>query len=81
MRGSSANFPAEALRAPTGSLLIDLDQRRGRQAALLLEPNSPNSLFRYAEFATLITAEGPRPVYPLALPSAEPDPAAARSVH
>ena len=81
VRGGAANFPAEALRAPTGSLLIDLDQRRGRQAALLLEPNSPNSLFRYAEFATLITAEGPRPVYPLALPSAEPDPAAARSVH
>lgn len=79
--GAAADPRAEAVRAPPGSLLIDLDQRRGRQAALLLEPRSPSSLFRYAEFAALLDAGARPPVYPLACPLAETQQTAVRSIH
>lgn len=79
--GTAANSRAEAVRAPPGSLLVDLDQRRGRQAALLLEPRSSSSLFRYAEFAALIDGVAAPPVYPLACPPTDSDQTAARSIH
>jgi len=54
-----------AREAPTGSLVIELAQRRGRQAVLLLDPRSTSSLFRYPEFAARLGAEDPPPVYPV----------------
>lgn len=40
-----------------GSLLIDLFQPNGRVAALLLDPRSISSIFRYPEFAALVMPE------------------------
>jgi len=51
--------------APAGTLIIDLAQRRGRQAVLLLDPRSNSSLFRYPEFAAWLGPERPPPVYPV----------------
>jgi hypothetical protein len=78
---AAAHPRAEAVRAPPGSLLIDLDQRRGRQVALLLEPRSPSSLFHNPEFAALVEGAATPPVYPLAYPLADPDQTAVRSIH
>ncbi len=51
--------------APAGSLVIELAQRRGRQAVLLLDPRSTSSLFRYPEFAARLGADEPPPVQPV----------------
>ena len=40
-----------------GDLFIDLAQPNGRQAALLLDPRSTSSIFRYPEFAKLVVPE------------------------
>ena len=52
--------------APAGTLVIELAQRRGRQAVLLLDPRSTSSLFRYPEFAARLAPELAPPVYPVA---------------
>lgn len=51
------------LKAPVGSLVIGSDQRRGRQAMLLLDPRSDSSLFRDPQFAALLDPQRPPPVY------------------
>jgi hypothetical protein len=56
---------AVAREAPAGSLVIELAQRRGRQAVLLLDPRSTSSLFRYPEFAARLGADEPPPVQPV----------------
>lgn len=56
---------AITLEAPADSLLIELAQRRGRQAVLLLDPRSTSSLFRYPEFAALLNQGRSSPVRPV----------------
>lgn len=56
---------AVAREALAGSLVIELAQRRGRQAVLLLDPRSTSSLFRYPEFAARLGAGEPPPVQPV----------------
>jgi hypothetical protein len=46
-----------------GDLWVDLDQPRGRLAALLLEPRSNSSLLRTPEFSPLVTAGQVLPIY------------------
>jgi hypothetical protein len=46
-----------------GDLWIDLDQPRGRLAALILEPRSNNSLFRTPEYSGLVAAGKVLPIY------------------
>jgi hypothetical protein len=43
--------------AEAGSLFIDLAQPQGRIAALLLDPRATSSVFRYPEYAALVTPE------------------------
>lgn len=38
-----------------GSLVIDLAQPGGRKALLLLDPRSTSSVFRYPDYAALVT--------------------------
>jgi hypothetical protein len=49
--------------ARPGDLWIELDQPRGRLAALLLEPRSSSSLFRVPEYFRLVSAGKVLPVY------------------
>lgn len=63
-RATLLRSTAVARETPAGSLIIELAQRRGRQAVLLLDPRSTSSLFRYPEFAARLGA-GPPPVYPV----------------
>ena len=51
------------LQARPGDLWIDLDQQRGRLAALILEPSSKSSLFRGPEYFPLVTAGQKLPIY------------------
>jgi len=51
--------------APPGSLIIDVGQRLGRAAALLLDPRSTSSVFRYPAYAALIDPAEPLFVYPV----------------
>ena len=50
------------VRAQPGDLWVDVDQPRGRLAALLLEPRSTSSLFQTLEFARQIEANHTLPV-------------------
>lgn len=45
----------KTLPAPPGSLVIDLAQPAGRKALLLLDPRSTSSVFRYPQYAVLVT--------------------------
>ncbi|MFZ5654195.1 MAG: M14 family zinc carboxypeptidase [Pseudomonadota bacterium] len=65
-----AEWRPATLEAPAGALLIELDQRRGRQAVLLLDPRSSSSLFQYPEFAALFGAGRPPPLHALPRPPA-----------
>lgn len=47
----------KSIAIDSGSLLIDLIQPNGRMAALLLDPRSISSIFRYPEFAALVVPE------------------------
>lgn len=47
----------KTLTIDRGSLLIDLLQPNGRTAALLLDPRSISSIFRYPEYARLVEPE------------------------
>ena len=47
----------QSLTIARGSLLIDLFQPNGRTAALLLDPRSISSIFRYPEYARLVKPE------------------------
>jgi hypothetical protein len=49
--------------AQPGDLWIDLDQDRGRLAALILEPRSNSSLFRGPQYSPLVTPGKPLPIY------------------
>lgn len=51
------------LKAKPGDLWIDLNQQRGRLAALILEPRSNSSLFRAPKYSALITPGKTLPVY------------------
>jgi hypothetical protein len=51
------------LRAAPGDLWIDMDQPRGRLAALILEPRSTSSLFRAQRYAPLAIPGKPLPIY------------------
>jgi hypothetical protein len=51
------------LQARPGDLWVDLDQQRGRLAALIFEPSSKSSLFRGPEFFPLVTAGQKLPIY------------------
>jgi hypothetical protein len=51
------------LAARPGDLWIDLDQQRGRLAALILEPRSNSSLFRGPEYSQLVTPGKVLPIY------------------
>ncbi|MEX2093264.1 MAG: DUF2817 domain-containing protein [Pirellulales bacterium] len=51
------------VQARPGDLWIDLDQPRGRLAALLLEPRSKSSLFRTPEYSRLVAAGKVMPIY------------------
>ncbi len=51
------------LRAQPGDLWIDMNQPRGRLAALILEPRSSSSLFRTPAHMPLVTTGRPLPVY------------------
>jgi hypothetical protein len=46
-----------------GDLWIDLDQPRGRLAALILEPRSNSSLFRTPEYSQFVVAGKVLPIY------------------
>lgn len=54
---------AVRLRAETGDLWIDLEQPRGRLAALLLEPRSDSSVFRTPDYERLVAAGTVLPIY------------------
>ena len=56
-RSTRSASDASALTAKPGDLWIDLDQQRGRLAALILEPRSNSSLFRAPEY---FAARSPR---------------------
>ncbi|SFE03750.1 M14 family metallocarboxypeptidase [Nitrosomonas sp. Nm166] len=47
----------KSISVKPGDLFIDLAQSNGRQAALLLDPRSTSSIFRYPEFAKLVVPE------------------------
>jgi Zinc carboxypeptidase len=51
------------VQASPGELWIDLNQQRGRLAALILEPRSDSSLFRTPQYFLLVTAGEPLPIY------------------
>jgi hypothetical protein len=56
---------AREITAPAGTLAIDTAQANGRAAVLLLDPRSTSSVFRYPEYATLVTKERDHFVYPV----------------
>ena len=45
----------KSLTVKPGSLVIDLAQSAGREALLLLDPRSTSSVFRYPDYAALVT--------------------------
>ncbi len=51
------------LKARPGDLWIDVDQQRGRLAAVLLEPRSNSCLFRAPDYLPLVSAGRALPVY------------------
>ncbi len=51
------------VKARPGDLWVDLNQQRGRLAALILEPRSDSSLFRTPQYFPLVTAGEPLPIY------------------
>lgn len=53
------------LEAPAGALLVSLGQPRARTAALLLDPRSSSSVFRYPAYAGLMKPGQPHFVYPV----------------
>lgn len=53
------------LDAPAGALFVDLGQPRARVAALLLDPRSSSSVFRYPAYAQLMQAGKAHFVYPV----------------
>lgn len=67
-RGQWQDWRPAILEAQAGALLVELDQRRGRQAALLLDPRSSSSLFHYPEFAALFGPGRPPPLHALPRP-------------
>lgn len=68
----AADSEASSLLAPAGSLLVDLNQRRGRHAVLLLDTRSRDGLFQYPEFAALLAGNKPPPALPVQLSPARP---------
>ena len=48
---------SKSINVKFGDLLIDLAQHSGRKAALLLDPRSTSSIFRYREFSKLVAPE------------------------
>ncbi|MGE0858488.1 MAG: M14 family zinc carboxypeptidase [Gammaproteobacteria bacterium] len=58
----TASAPRLLSTAP-GALIVDLSQRRGRLAAVLLDPRSPSSLFASAPFAAALDADREFEVY------------------
>ncbi len=53
------------VEVPAGALLIDLAQPHARTAALLLDPRSSSSVFRYPAYAALMKPDQPHFVYPV----------------
>ncbi len=58
--GPADRVPAQTsgrtpLTVKPGSLVIDLAQPAGRKALLLLDPRSTSSVFRYPDYAALVT--------------------------
>lgn len=51
------------VQAKPGDLWIDVGQKRGRLAALILEPGSASSLFQVSAYSALVRPEKPLPVY------------------
>jgi hypothetical protein len=56
---------AREITAPAGTLAIDTAQANGRVAVLLLDPRSTSSVFRYPEYAAMVTRERDHFVYPV----------------
>lgn len=53
----------QTIVAEAGSLFIDLAQPQGRIAALLLDPRATSSVFRYPDFASLVSPDAEFFVY------------------
>jgi hypothetical protein len=61
LAGDAGGWPAvrhELRELPAGSLRVAVEGRRARLQALLLEPRSGSSVFRYGAFARLLPAGG-----------------------
>lgn len=58
----TASAPRQLTTVP-GALIVDLTQRRGRLAAVLLDPRSPSSLFASPPFAAALDGDGEFGVY------------------
>jgi hypothetical protein len=54
---------ARRITAPAGSLVIDTAQPNGRLAVMLLDPRSTSSVFRYPDYAALLSPDREHFVY------------------